>query len=102
MRTRPAREIGAGPRESLQDRSHRDRSGQPLDEFIRNVAGVERWNHQDIGVSAHRTAVDADLPARHLWDERRIGLELAVDREVLPAVPEEFDRMAHALDRLPS
>ena len=89
VHARAARKIADRPRETLQHRPDRLRTGKVLGELVGDVAGVEIGKHEHVRVSCDRTGV-VQLLRRHGGNERRVGLQLAVDRK---------RRLARARDR---
>ena len=52
-----------------------------LGQLVGNIAGVEIREHQHIGAPSYRACL-GKLLLRHAFDQRGIGLQLAVDREL--------------------
>src|ERR1044072_5134819 len=71
-----AREVVGRAVESLKDWADGRRAGEPLGQFISDVAGLQVWEDEDVGAARDRGAGRFRLT--DLGDERGGGLSLAV------------------------
>src|ERR1043165_4096273 len=65
--------------ESLQDWADGRRAGEPLGQFVSDVAGLQVWEDENVGAARDRGAGRFRLA--DLWDERGVGLQFAVNFE---------------------
>src|SRR5216110_2985564 len=85
-------------RQSLQDRAERGPAAQPLHQLVTDVAGVEIGEDKHVRPSANRRTFG--LARGDVGDDRRVGLQLAVEHELRRrlAAAQLRDRGLDALD----
>jgi hypothetical protein len=83
--------------EALQKRPDRLRAAQPLRQFVADIAGIEVREDQNTGLAGDRACL-LELLGGDLGNQRRVGLELAVDGQQRRALSHEFERLAHLVD----
>ena len=94
---RSSRQVRDRFRKALQKWAQRRGARQVLGQFVGDVARVEVWENQHVRSPRHRTAV-VDLPVRHSGNNRRIGLNFTIDRQIRGALAAEFERLGDVLN----
>ncbi len=94
---RAAREIAHRSRESLQDRADGGRAAEVLGQLVGDVAGVEVREDEHVRAPGDG-AQFFQLLRGDGGAERRVGLQLAVDRERWRALARDRERTHHLVD----
>ena len=97
LHARAAREIAQRSRETLQHRPDRLRAAQVLGELVGDIAGIEIGEDEHIRASRDRSRF-LQLLCRDCGIHRRIGLQLAVDREARGATARNVEGSHHLVD----